>query len=319
VLAVLATICATICMPMMHAQAATSPSGTARPTSAGFGVTMEGLPSALNGLQNLSSTLGVTPGVAMWYEQWSSAAPFPAAEASALTSLGITPEITWEPWSPTGGLHQPGYSLASIASGRHDAYLLSWADEIKAWGGVLKLRFAHEMNGNWYPWDQGVNGNGPGSYVAAWRHIHDLFKKAGATKVIWVWSPNVEYRGSTAFSALWPGSSYVNEVALDGYNWGAVHPETGWQSLSEIFLPSVRAITSLTDLPLYLGEVSSTETGGNKARWISDMFATLAHWPEIKGFTWFDWDKETNWPIASSAQSLDAFRDGIQRYHTASP
>jgi hypothetical protein len=317
VLAIVAAICATIFLPMMHADAATAPGGDSHPTKAGFGVTMKGLPYDLKGLENLSSSLGVTPGVAMWYEQWRSAAPFPAKDASALTALGITPEITWEPWSPTGGLRQPSYALASIASGAHDAYLRSWADEIKAWGGVLKVRFAQEMNGNWYPWDQGVNGNRPGSYVAAWRHIHDLFKEAGATNVIWVWSPNVEYRSSTAFSDLWPGSPYVDEVALDGYNWGTVHPETGWQSLSEIFLPSIRAMAALTNRPLYLGEVSSTESGGDKARWISDMFATLAHWPEVKGFTWFDWNKETDWPIDSSAQSLHAFRTGIQHYDTA--
>ncbi len=272
---------------------------------------MEGLPGSLIGFDNLSSSLGVTPGVAMWYVQWNRAAPFPATEASAIAALGITPEITWEPWNPADGLDQPSYSLASIASGKHDAYLRSWADEIKAWGGELKLRFGQEMNGNWYPWDQGVNGNKPGSYVAAWRHIYNLFKDAGATNVTWVWSPNVEYPSSIPYADLWPGVSYVSEVALDGYNWGSVRPEIGWKSFAQIFLPSVRAMTALTTRPLYIGEVASTQRGGNKAQWIADMFVTLAHWPQIRGFVWFNWNKETDWRLNSSTQSLDAFRSGI--------
>ena len=48
------------------------------------------------------------------------------------------------------------------------------------------------MNGNWYPWGVGVNGNKPGEYVEAWRHVHDIFVQEGATSdVKWVWSPHV--------------------------------------------------------------------------------------------------------------------------------
>jgi hypothetical protein len=45
------------------------------------------------------------------------------------------------------------------------------------------LRFGHEVNGNGYPWAEGVNGNGPGDHVAAWHHVHEVFTAAGATNV----------------------------------------------------------------------------------------------------------------------------------------
>ena len=48
------------------------------------------------------------------------------------------------------------------------------------------------MNGNWFAWMEGVNGNQPGEYVAAWRHVHDIFTAVGATNVSWVWCPNVD-------------------------------------------------------------------------------------------------------------------------------
>jgi len=250
----------------------------------------------------------------MWYEQWSSAPDFPAADANTVIESGATPEITWEPWNPADGVNQPAYSLSAITAGNYDSYILTWAQEIRAWGHQLMLRFAEEMNGNWTPWSEGVNGNGPGSFVAAWDHVHALFTAAGANNVTWVWSPSVVYSGSTPLSELWPGNSEVNAVALDGYNWGPVHPASGWQTFSQIFQESIGQVQQLTQDPLYIGEVASTELGGNKAAWITDMFATLEASPEIKGFVWFDFEKETDWPIDSSPESLAAFRAGLASY-----
>jgi beta-mannanase len=250
----------------------------------------------------------------MWYEQWSSATDFPAADASTIVQSGAMPEITWEPWDPDNGVNQPAYSLAAIAAGNYDSYILRWAQEIKAWGHQVMLRFAEEMNGNWTPWSEGVNGNAPGSFVAAWDHVHNIFTAAGATNVTWVWSPSVVWSTSTPLSELWPGNSYVNAVALDGYNWGPLHPDSGWQTFSQIFQQSIGQLQQLTQDPLYIGEVASTELGGNKAAWITDMFATLKANPEIKGFVWFDIQKETDWPIDSSPTSLAAFRAGLAAY-----
>jgi hypothetical protein len=47
---------------------------------------------------------------------------------------------------------------------------------------------------------------------------------------------------------------------------------------------------------------------GTTQTWIRDMFAALAQHPEIRGFTWFDCAKETDWRIDSSAASLDTRR-----------
>ena len=275
---------------------------------------MPALPSSLEDLQSLSVSLGASPGIDMWYEQWSSAPDFPAADASTIVQSGAMPEITWEPWDPDNGVNQPAYSLAAIAAGNYDSYILRWAQEIKAWGHQVMLRFAEEMNGNWTPWSEGVNGNAPGSFVAAWDHVHNIFTATGATNVTWVWSPSVVWSTSTPLTELWPGNSYVDAVALDGYNWGPLHPDSGWQTFSQIFQESIGQLQQLTQDPLYVGEVASTELGGNKAAWITDMFATLKANPEIKGFVWFDIQKETDWPIDSSPASLAAFRAGLAAY-----
>jgi hypothetical protein len=298
-------------------QTTVSASDASRSARSRFGVTMPGLPVDLDGVEALASSLGVMPGSIMWYQQWSSAPDFPAADASRIAALGATPEITWEPWEPTGGVDQPEYSLSSIASGAHDPYVRHWAQEIRTWGGSIRLRFAEEMNGDWFPWGADVNGNTPEEYVAAWRHVHRIFTSVGATNVIWVWSPNVSYTGSTPLVSLWPGAAYVNQVGLDGYNWGPTKPALGWESFRQIFAPSLARLGAFTSLPCYITEVASTEAGGSKRRWIKAMFATLDRWPNVRGFTWFDWDKETDWPLDSSPGALRAFRAGVERYTTA--
>ena len=56
------------------------------------------------------------------------------------------------------------------------------------------------------------------NFVAAWRHIHDLFDAAGATNVIWVWNPNIiNPVPGVQLEPLWPGGSYVDWVGMTGY------------------------------------------------------------------------------------------------------
>jgi hypothetical protein len=279
-----------------------------------FGVAMPGLPGNVNGVVGLSKALGAVPGTMMWFSQWSSEPDFPAAAADKVTALHAVPEITWEPWNAKGGVDQPTYSLASIISGAHDSYIQRWAQEIAAWGHPLRLRFAQEMNGNWYPWGEGVNGNSPYAYVAAWRHVHDIFAAAGANNVVWVWSPNTAYTGGAPLQETYPGDAYVNEIALDGYNWGPVNRWTGWQSFSSIFAPTLATVATFSKLPISIGEVASNDVGGNKATWVKDMFATLASWPQVKGFVYFDFVKQANWTIDNGAGSEAAFRNGLAQY-----
>src|SRR5205085_11196685 len=93
---------------------------------------------------------------------------------------GSIPLITWESRVYTRGVNQHTYALSRIIDGAFDAYITRWAKDVKAWGHPLFLRFDEEINGDWYPWSEKVNGNKPGQFVQAWRHVHDLFTAQGA-------------------------------------------------------------------------------------------------------------------------------------------
>lgn len=53
-------------------------------------------------------------------------------------------------------------------------------------------------------------------FVAAWKHVHDIFVAAGATNIKWVWAPAAP-RVPQGVSAFWPGADYVDRVMFDHY------------------------------------------------------------------------------------------------------
>ena len=274
------------------------------------GVTVDGTRGEIPELDAYTGSAGKRPMVIMDYRDWAHTPDFPADFANLVVARGATPLLTWEPWSYTGGAAQPGYRLSAIAGGGYDAYIRHWAAQVKAWNKPVMLRFAHEMNGDWYPWSERVNGNAPGQYVTAYRHVVDLFRAAGARNVTWVWSPNVSYPGTTSLAALYPGSAYVDWTGLDGYNFGTT-TATGWQSFDQVFGASIGQIRAVSTKPLMLAEVGSAEQGGDKSAWISDFFGQLAAHPEIRAYMWFNHDKEADWRVQSSDASRLAYAAGV--------
>ncbi len=168
--------------------------------------------------------------------------------------------ITWEPWSaPAGEKHnaeQPDISLARIAAGDHDDYIRSFARQVAAYRGPVLIRLMHEMNGHWFSWGVGVNGNTAADFVAAWRHVHRVFAQEGAGNVSWVWSiNNLESADAEAEVApLYPGDRYVDWVATSGFNWGDAYDWSSWRDADAIFGSAYRVALGLRQADHDLGD-----------------------------------------------------------------
>lgn len=299
--------------PVGPAPTTTAPAPTApqvRSCPLRFGVGTPGGPAAAGELAEVASLTGEKPSIVLAYEDFHQAVPL--WELEQARAAGATTLLTWEPWTWGGGLEQPAHALDRIAAGDHDDHISAWADQLAAWGHPVMLRFGHEMNGSWYPWAEGVNGNGAGDYVAAWRHVHEVFTAAGATNVEWVWNPNVPYRGSTGLDGLYPGAAHVDVVALDGYNWGTSQPWSAWTGPQQLFGEGLAELRRLAPgKPVLVGETASAEAGGAKAAWNRELVAYLAAQPDVTGLVWFHHDKEVDWRIDSSAASADALRRAL--------
>lgn len=240
---------------------------------------------------------------------------FPWTPFNDIRAHGSIPFLSWSSASLPSSLNQPAYQLSDVISGAHDGYIRSFAQKARDWGRPFFLRFNWEMNGNWFSWSEGVNGNRAGEYVAAWRHVHDIFTSVGASNASWVWCPNVDSNNQLqSLAPLYPGDAYVDWTCLDGYNWG---PATGatWASFGQIFKATYdRIVGSIApSKPMIIGEVGSGEQGGSKAAWITDMLSTLPTYSMIRGLLWFErFDDNMDWPIETSSSSANAFASGIQ-------
>ena len=274
-----------------------------------FGVATNGSTTAE--LDAVSKLAGEGPSLVTFYQDWNQAVP--VTLLNQIDARGATPVITWEPWAWGGGVAQSAYALSTIIAGNHDAYINQWAVGLKNYGKQVHLRFAHEMNGDWYPWSEKVNGNSAGQYVAAWRHVHGIFAANGVTNVQWVWAPNVPYYGADNYDALFPGAEYVNLVALDGYNWGTTQSwGSSWQNPSVLFGQGLSLLRSVAPgKPIVIAETASAELGGDKAAWNGELISYLNAQPDVIGFVWFNLNKEVDWRIESSTSSATAFKNAL--------
>jgi hypothetical protein len=238
--------------------------------------------------------------------------PFPSTPFESLRDHGTIPVFSWSSSSISEGTDDPKFSLAKVIDGKYDGYIRSFASSAAAWGHPFFLRFNWEMNGDWFPWSEGVNGNRPGQYVAAWRHVHRIFTSLGATNATWVWCPNIDR--NRGLGKLYPGNKYVDWTCLDGYNWGTTFSWAHWESFKNVFASSYKAVRKIAPgKPMMLGEVASTDQGGSKSAWIKDMLSSLPRvFPKIRALIWFEInDRGTGWPIESSPSVTKAFAKGI--------
>jgi hypothetical protein len=243
---------------------------------------------------------------------------FPVNEMNAIRSRGAIPFYSWASQSIPSTKVEPNFQLSDVIAGTYDSYIREFATAAKNWGHPFFLRFNWEMNGRWFPWSEGVNGNKSGEFVTAWRHVHDIFTAVGATNVSWVWCPNVDPRGEFLdLASQYPGDEYVDWTGLDGYNFGT-NPNRGdrWYSFDQLYKSTYGKITSsiAPSKPMMVSEIGSTEYGGSKAEWIRDTLAKIpSAYPKIRGMLWFEqFDDGMDWPIETSTSASSAFASGIQ-------
>lgn len=300
-----ATIVAACSAPAMVASAPAARADVTRTAPLTFGVATPGGPLAGSELDAVTALAGEAPRTIMMYKDFQQAPP--VRELQAAAARGAVPLVTWEPWAWGGGLVQPAYATRRIARGAFDSYLTSWGHALAQFGGPVLLRFAHEMNANWYPWCVGVNGTTATSYVAAWQHVRSVVRAAGATNVHWVWCPNAPYPGSAALPGIFPGAAAVDRVGLDSYNWGTSQSWSSWLPPEQAFGPGLGDLRSVAPgIPIIIAETASAEQGGSKPDWIAAAIAYLTAQADVTGFVWFDMLKEADWRIDSTTASAQA-------------
>jgi mannan endo-1,4-beta-mannosidase len=195
--------------------------------------------------------------------------------------------VSWEPWTPVPaalGLEaqaapQRGMRNIDIARGAQDRYIMRFARSLARFHGTVWLRYAHEMNGYWYPWSRDAQ-----AYRWAWRRIVRLFHVAGARNVRFVWSVNTNlYEPAGVWLAnarrYWPGERYVDDVGVTVIDFGGDKDYPVPR-----FAPRLRALHREFRKPLVLAETNTDWSG--RVGWLRDLRAMLAGMPWVRAVMW---------------------------------
>lgn len=203
------------------------------------------------------------------------------------SQAGATGMISWD--FPGAG------TQASIADGGYDAYIEQIVSEVHAYRHRLFIRLNWEFNGTWYPWSatgadgQPVLGNSPAEYVAAWRHVVELFRRD--RNVTFVWSPtlyDITPHSGHALRAWYPGNAYVGWIGIDAYPGSA---SWSWMVHGTDALDEDYSFAAALKRPVMISEwaLSSPGTGDNGGLVTRLVGWMLAH-PLVKAELWFDYD-----------------------------
>jgi mannan endo-1,4-beta-mannosidase len=265
----------------------------AQPSPATYvGVFTPRSPKSYAGVSEFTARTGVRPALVAYYSGWRE--PFQAGFAASAARHNALPLVQMDPTN---------VSVAAIAAGKYDAYLRSYASAVKAFRGRVILSFGHEMNGRWYSW--GYTNTSPAVFVAAWRHIVDVFRQQGARNVTWLWTVNiVDKDGRIPNPARWwPGRRYVTWVGIDGYYY-----EPSW-TFASLFGPTIKDIRELTLDPILIAETGVAPEAGKPAK-IANLFAGIRAYG-LLGFVWFDASRQRDWRLSTPA-AFAAFSRGAK-------
>jgi uncharacterized protein YeeX (DUF496 family) len=250
-------------------------------------------------LANWYSSTGAVPKVVCSFHSLDTNLKLDKEDLRTMETKGIIPFLKIEPWN----------GLDRIVSGEYDGVIERLADDIKEFDGEIRISMGHEMNisaeNKWYPW-QGV----PEEYKMAFRYFAEKIRAFGANNAQMVYNVNVHDPNLIPY--YFPGQDVVQIMAVDGYNWGPGQAwRSKWQSFDRIFGNPLGIIKNVAPgKPIMIGEVSSSENGGDKGKWITDTMSQMLK-ENIESFIWFDIKKEMDWRVDSSVASAKAMREAL--------
>jgi hypothetical protein len=266
-------------------------------------------------IQGLEGSIGRSLAAIRVYDLWDQ--PFPDAETTWMRDTGHALFLSVRAKT----MHGQIVTFASIADAQPGStiydQIITWANAVKGFGAHVYFTFNHE------PEASGSDPNGTAAeFIAAWRHVIDLFRANGVTNAefVWIMTDYSFWRtDSRQAKNYYPGEAWVDDIAEDAYNWNDCRPgiDNGWKSLQQIADPMRRFGLLHPGKHLMLTEWGSVEDPsvlGRKGQWIRDAATVLKSpgWGSFDVALYFDSTHPNgypncNWRLDTSASAMSAF------------
>ncbi len=210
-------------------------------------------------------SLGRSLDVVQVYHQWED--DFPSDADKNFVAQGRTLLLSWS-----------GADTRVIVTGRYDEQIKARAEEVKALGAPILLRWRWEMN------RPNLAGSvwSAADYVAAWKHIRKIFTEVGATNAAWVWCPIATDFQATGGPAYYPGDDQVEWLCTD------VYPGPDYLSFAQVSAEFL-AWAASHDKPVLIGEYGAEDAEpGQRLAWMNGTAAFVRAHPQVKGVVYYD-------------------------------
>jgi hypothetical protein len=281
------------------------------------------LPSRdINTFDDFANDVGRRPAIWAVSSLWGAvdSQDFPKELASQARSRGATLLVAWIPVKgPPISTEDGTYSrYRNIVEGEHDDYIRQWAKDAKSFGGPVLVRFAHEMNGKYFPWGTGYGEfpNTPTDFKAAWRYVVKKFRKVGATNVKFVWTPS-RVNKKKSYTPWYPGDRWVHYVGFSNFNWGTYFTTTKCETFVQGISMHMAKFSRFTSKPVIIAELGTTPktcNGITKPEWIRSGYkAVRRRYPKIKAIVYQNVDlsylNHPDWSLDNPPEAMDAYGD----------
>jgi hypothetical protein len=178
-------------------------------------------------------------------------------------------------------------SWKSIANGSYDSDIVANAARVKAYKKPMLIAFDPEF-------DTFPSKGSPADYVAAYRHVFNVFKSRGVTNVSWVWvvSGYTGYGNGAKILKGYPGNSYVNWIGWDPFNFYRCNG-TKWRTFAQKVTPfySYLRAHGHGNKPFLLSEYGTQYDRAHPKRskaWNTQIPGALKKLPNLKALVRFD-------------------------------
>ncbi|HEU4426116.1 MAG TPA: beta-mannanase [Pilimelia sp.] len=244
-------------------------------------------------LEEFGQQTGAKLAIAHMFHEWQD--EFPGPTQHAFHATGRLQMISWS-----------GTDTRSIASGVYDQLIRQRAQEVKAFGVPVLLRWRWEMDRP----NLSASVHSPGDYIAAWKHIRGIFTEVGTTNAAFVWCPHVQgfIEADRDAAAYYPGDDQVDWLCTD------IYPGREFDSFAGQ-MDAFMAFARERHRPVMIGEFGVTSTGAPNERggWLREAHQYVKTHPQIKAIVYFA-AKQTKKPVydttfAEDPEGLAAFQE----------
>jgi hypothetical protein len=228
---------------------------------------------------------GRDPAIVLSYQQWNTGWVLNENLATIADTYGAIPMISW----------RCGTSNERIVSGSEDGLIFRLAEQLKAYGRPVMLRWFWEFNLLSTRHQMCL---GPGTvpeqaarYVAAHQRIVDIFRLVGASNVSVAWVGSTA-SVATSMEPFYPGDDYVDWIGADGYSRrGLGHDafSTQFRNWYDLFADRGK--------PMIVAETGATTDQKEYLEGIEEVVPR--DFPQIKAIVYFDAAGDIDWRLSS--------------------